>query len=173
MRITLIVFLFFAFCTKVAGQASTDTASGDVPIIYGDRLKVFLDSLKTKVLADTAKFSVADLIFTANGRRNTKAYSQLFIVNGSYIYKLDIIKGLEVAEFVNEILDDKKVKSITYIDSSKASEHFGENAWQGIMLITMFDKARFKPTVAGLVLRKNKSGDNFTARKKGELLIHD
>jgi hypothetical protein len=159
--------------TTVFGQNSSDTGKNYVPVIYGHRLKTFLDSLKSQVLTDTAKFKQTDLIFTAIGRRNTKPYSPLFIVNGAYIYKLDIINGSEVVSFINEILDDKKVKSLTYIDSSKASEHFGQNAWQGVILITMFDKAKFNPKVAGLTLRKNKSGDNYTVRKKNEILIRD
>ena len=113
--------------TTVFGQNSTDTSKSYVPVIYGDRLKPFLDSLKLQVLTDTAKFKQTDLIFTAIGRQNAKPYSPLFIVNGAYIYKLDIINGSEVISFVNEILDDKKIKSLTYIDSSKASEHFGQN----------------------------------------------
>ena len=159
--------------TTVFGQNSTDTSKSYVPVIYGDRLKPFLDSLKLQVLTDTAKFKQTDLIFTAIGRQNAKPYSPLFIVNGAYIYKLDIINGSEVISFVNEILDDKKIKSLTYIDSSKASEHFGQNAWQGVIVITMFDKAKFNPKVAGLTLRKNKSGDNYTVRKKNEILIRD
>lgn len=172
MRATL--FILFSFMlTTVFGQNSTDMGKSYVPVIYGHRLKTFLDSLKSQVFTDTAKFKQTDLIFTAIGRRNTKPYSPLFIVNGAYIYKLDIINGSEVVSFINEILDDKKVKSLTYIDSSKASEHFGQNAWQGVILITMFDKAKFNPKVAGLTLRKNKSGDNYTVRKKNEILIRD
>ena len=144
-----------------------------MPVFYGDRLKPFLDSLKTQLFADTAKFKQTDLVFTTRGRQNAKPYSPLFIINGAYIYKLDIVSGSQVVSFVNEILDDKKIKSITYIDSSKASEHFGQNAWQGVILITMFEKAKFNPKVAGLTMRKNKSGDNFTVRKKDEIFIRD
>ena len=172
MRAILLI-LFSLMLTTVFGQNSTDTSKSYVPVIYGDRLKPFLDSLKLQVLTDTAKFKQTDLIFTAIGRQNAKPYSPLFIVNGAYIYKLDIINGSEVISFVNEILDDKKIKSLTYIDSSKASEHFGQNAWQGVIVITMFDKAKFNPKVAGLTLRKNKSGDNYTVRKKNEILIRD
>jgi len=159
--------------TTVCGQNSDDTAKSYVPIIYGDRLKPFLDSLKIQIFVDTTKFKQTDLIFTTLGRRNVKPFSPLFIINGAYIYKLDIVSGSQVVEFAKEILDDKKIKSITYIDSTKASEHFGQNAWQGVILLTMFGKARFNPKIAGLTLRKNKSGDNFTQRKNGEILIRD
>ena len=141
--------------------------------LTNNRLLPFLDSLKTQLLADTIKFKQTDLVFTATGRRNAKPYSPLFIINGAYIYKLDIVNGSQVVSFVNEILDAKKIKSINYIDSTKASEHFGQNAWQGVILITMLDKVKFNPKVGGLTIVKNKSGDNFTVRKKDEILLHD
>jgi hypothetical protein len=170
MRVTLLIISFFTL-TTVLGQSSADTAY--VPVIYGDRLKWFVDSLKKDILADTAKFNEADLIYTASGRRNSKSYSKLFIVNGSYIYKLDIVSPKEVVEFANELLDPKKIKSLTVLDSSKASPLFGPDTWNGIVLITMWDKTKFNPKVAGLTLNRKKSGDNFTERKKGELLIRN
>jgi hypothetical protein len=170
---TALLTLFTFVLTIVFGQNPNDTAKSNVPVIYGDRLKPFIDSLKNQLLIDTVRFRQTDLIFIASGRRNAKPYSPLFIVGSAYIYKLDIVSGSEVAAFAKEILDDKKIKYITYIDSSKASEQFGQNAWQGVILITMYDKAKFNPKVAGLTLRKNKSGDNFTVRKSGEILIRD
>lgn len=172
MRTTLLIIFSFIL-TTVCGQNSADTSKNYVPIIYGDRLKPFLDSLKIQTFTDTTKFKQTDLIFTTLGRQNAKPYSPLFIINGAYIYKLDIVSSSQVVKFVKEILDDKKIKSITYIDSSKASEHFGQNAWQGVILITMFDKAKFNPKIAGLTTHKNKSGDNYTVRKKNEILIRD
>jgi hypothetical protein len=172
MRTSLLILFTFVLITAV-GQNFADTIKTNVPVFYGDRLKPFLDSLKTKLFTDTAKFKQTDLIFTVLGRRNTEPYSPLFIINGAYIYKLDIISGLQVVSFVNEILDNKKIKSITYIDSSQASKYFGQNAWKGVILITMFDRAKFNLKVAGLTTRKNKSGDNFTVRKKYEILIRD
>lgn len=154
-----------------SGQSSSDTAQGYVPVIYGERLEGFVDSLKKRILMDTAKFNEADLIYTASGRRNSKSYSKLIIVNGSYIYKLDIVSPKQVVEFTNELLDHKKIKSVTVLDSSKASPLFGSDTWNGVVLITIWDKARFSPKVAGLTIHKKKSGDNFTERKKGELLI--
>jgi hypothetical protein len=171
MRIIILILFTFVLST-VTGQNLTDTTKSYVPVFYGDRLKPFLDSLKTQLFTDTAKFKQADLVFTATGRRNTKPYSPLFIINSAYIYKLDIISGSQVVSFANEILDDKKIKSISFIDKKKASELFGQNAWQGVILITMFDKAKFNPKVAGLTIQK-KSGDNFTVRKKDEILIRD
>ena len=159
--------------TTVCGQNLVDTTNSYVPLLYGEKLKPFLDSLKSQLLTDTIKFKQTGLIFTTIGRRNANPYSPLLIINSAYIYKLDIVSGSEVAEFTQEILDDRKIKSITYIDSSKASEHFGQNAWQGVIVITMYDKAKFNPKVAGLTFNKNKSGDNYTTRRENEILIRD
>jgi hypothetical protein len=172
MRTILSILIIFTV-TNVAGQNWPETVKNHAPAIYGEQLTVFLDSLRNGVLKDTVKFQPADLIFTALGRPNTKPYSPLFIINGAYLYKLDIINGSQVVTFVNEMLDDKKIKSVTVLDSSKAPELLGRNARQGVILITTFDKARFNPKVAGLVLRKNKTGNNFTARRKGEMLIRE
>ena len=170
MRVTLLIISFFTL-TTVLGQSSVDTPY--VPVIYGDRLKAFVDSLKKAILSDTAKFNEAELIYTASGRRNSKSYSKLFIVNGSYIYKLDIVSPKEVVEFTNELLDPKKIKSLTVLDGSKASPLFGPDTWNGIVLITMWDKAKFNPKVSGLTLHRKNQGDNFTQRKKDELLIRN
>ena len=174
MRTTLITVIFFVCWTSVAGQTTADTTVGYVPVIYGDRLKDFVDSLKGRILADTSKFNQVDLVFKASGRQNSKPYSKLFVVNHNYVYKLDIVKGKEVLEFANEILDCKKIKSITIIDSTIVSaEFYGAKGMRGVILITMWDNAIFNPQVAGLTLNNKKWGDNFTQRKKGDILIPD
>ena len=172
MRTALLIIICFIVKT-VSGQFSKDTAQSYVPVIYGERLEGFVDSLKKKILADTAKFTDADLFYTATGRRNARSYSKLFIVNGSYIYKLDIVSSKEVVAFTNEFLDPKKIKSLTLLDSTKASPIIGPDARNGIVVMTMWDKAKFNPKVAGLTLNRKKSGDNFILRKKGELLIRN
>jgi hypothetical protein len=172
MRITLLILSCF-FLATVSGQSSIDSTIRYVPVIYGERLITFVDSLKRQILADTIKFNEADLVYTASGRSNAKPYSKLFLVDGRYLYKLDIVKPKEVIDFTNEILDSKKIKSVTIVDSTKASPLFGPNTWNGIIVITMFDKAKFNPKVAGLTMLRKKQGDNFTERRKGELLIRN
>jgi hypothetical protein len=161
MKPNLLIILCFLFKT-VSGQSAPDTAQSYVPVIYGERLEGYVDSLKKSILADTAKFNETDLRYTASGKRNTKSYSKLFIINGSYIYKLDIVSPKEVVEFTNELLDHKKIKSLTLLDSSQTSPLFGPDTWNGMVLITMWDQAKFNPKVAGLTMNKKKSGDNFT-----------
>jgi len=84
MQTNLLIFFFF-ISTIVSGQNVTDTSS--------NRMMKVLDGIRIQMLDDTAKYNPADIIFTARGRRNTKPYSPMFIINGAYIYKLDIIKG--------------------------------------------------------------------------------
>mgnify|MGYP000885099572 CR=1 FL=1 len=172
MRTILLIFLIFSIRTTTA-QNGTDTIKNYPSILYGDNLKLWLDSLKNHLLADTANFKETDLLFTAAGRRNTKTYCPLFIVNGSYFYKLDIVNGSQVMEFINEILDCKKIKSASLFDSSKAISLFAQDAIRGVIAITMLDKVKFNPKVAGLTLHKKNSGDNFTKRKKSEILLHE
>ncbi len=173
MRKTLLIVFSLVMLTNVSAQTPKDITHTYKRDIDGDKLRVFLDSLNREILIDTAKFNALDLVFTTSGRRNKKPYSKLFVINGTYLYKLDIINGSEVLEFLNEVLDYKKIKSLSYIDSSKSSEYFGPNAWQGVIVITISDSAKFNPKIAGLTLRKNKSGDNFTTKKEGEILIRD
>jgi hypothetical protein len=172
MRIALIIIIL-AFHISVAGQTTSDTSNSNVPVIYGERLSSFVDSLKHQVLTDTSKFYQGELIFTAEGRQHTKPYSKLFIINGRYLYKMDIVKPKEVVDFASEIFDYKKIKSITIVDSSKVSTLLGQNARQGVILIAMYDNAKFNPKVAGLKMFNRKTGDNFSQRNKGELLIRN
>jgi hypothetical protein len=75
---------------------------------------------------------------------------------------LDIVSPKEVVEFANELLDHKKIKSLTILDSSQTSTLFGPDTWNGMVLITMWDQAKFNSKVAGLTMNKKKSGDTFT-----------
>lgn len=172
MRVTGLLLLFFV-CTHAVGQQTTATAKKHAPVLYSDSLNHWVDSFKAQILADTIKFREADLVFTAAGRRNVKPYSPLFIVNRSYMYKLDIVPGAEVAAFVQKILDPRKIRSIEYFDSSKSRPAFGSDGNCGVVMITMLDKASFNPGVAGLALYKNNTGNNFTTRKQGELFIRE
>ena len=170
MRATLLI-ISILILTTTSGQTLQFTTKRDVPVIYGDKLKGFVDSLKEQILVDTLKFLKADLIYTESGTLNSKAYSKLFIVNGSYIYKLDIVDPQKVLEFANEILDHNKIKSLTILDSSKSSPFFGPDTWNGIVLITMWDRAKYNPKVGELTIRRKHSGDNFTVKKKGSYSI--
>lgn len=170
MRITLLAVLCFLWAAGSV-QAQADPAPGHVPVIYGERLPGFLDSLRRQVLADTSRFNQADVVFTAAGRLNLHAYAKLFIVNGRYSYKLDIVAPQQVVTFTEEVLSPEKVKSITVLDRAKTTPLFGPAASNGVVLITLFDEAKFEPRVAGGVVSKKGGGDNFSQRRKGELLI--
>lgn len=168
-----ILLIFFTLVHTVASGQGSDPLQSPAVSVEDHRLELFVDSLRRKVLADTVRFNPRDLVFTSIGRRNTNGYSNLYIVNGSFLYKLDIVENSAVLQFANQLLDRRIIKQISYMSGTEASKRFGRNAWNGLVVITTVDNARFEPCVAGLVLRSNNSGDNFTTRKENEVLIQE
>ena len=136
--------------------------------------RVQIDSLVQEIYRDTIKFNEHDLVFTQIGRRNTNSYSMLYVVNGAYLYMLDIISSDKVVEFVNEILDTEKIESIGILSKENASTFFGGvRAQNGIVAIVLKKNVKFNPLVAGLTETGKNSGDNFTKRNDNELLIRE
>ncbi|MCO6164063.1 hypothetical protein [Flavobacterium sp. NRK F7] len=135
--------------------------------------KQVLENLKSEIYLDTIKFDKKDIVFTALGRENLKPYSKVYIVDGQYLYKLDIIESKLVLEFINEILDVEKIESIEVIEKEKASTLFGGNAKNGVVAIRMKRKVNYNPKVAGLILTEKKYGTNFSQIKEGELQIRN
>jgi hypothetical protein len=130
-----------------------------------------IDSLTQVIYRDTVKFDKKDLVFDIVGRRNINPYSMLYMVNGAYMYKLDIISPEQVIEFVNEFMDAEKVKGIGVIPKEKVGMIFGSHAVNGIVAILLKKKAKLNPFVAGLTKTEKKSGDNFSQRNDNEILI--
>jgi hypothetical protein len=139
-----------------------------------------IDSLKQAIYQDTIKYDENDLIFNAAlGRMNKNSYSMLYIVNGSYLYMLDIITSDKVLEFANEILDVDKIDDICIIPTEAAVGFEGVRATNGVVVISLKKNVKFNPIVAGLEERDVKYkrkifrvGDNFTKRKENEMMLH-
>jgi hypothetical protein len=72
--------------------------------LRGKKVDSFVDSLRSAIIRDTTKFSRADLLHLSIGTFNKKDYSPLFIVDQVYSYKLDIISGKLVKQFLDSIL---------------------------------------------------------------------
>jgi hypothetical protein len=170
MRLFLTIFVFLLFTATASGQSALDSVFNTNDHIEGERLLGFVDSLKKAILADTSNFNRSDLKHTAIGTFNTKPYSKLYIINSRYSYKLDIIEPKQVLEFVNEVLDGRKVKQILLLDGHIASPYFGTHAGNGAVVITLTDGAKFNPRIGGLI---KKSDNNFGQRRKGELMIRE
>ncbi len=131
--------------------------------------KELVDSLKQEIYRDTTKFDEKDLVFTSIGRKNMNPYSMLYIVNGAYIYKLDIISSDQVIEFVNEFLDIDKIEGISILQKEKARAVFdGIHAQNGVVVIALKKEIKFKPLIAGLKKTGRNNGDNFTTRNDNE-----
>jgi hypothetical protein len=131
--------------------------------------KIQVDNLIQKIYQDTVKFNRESLVFTQIGRRNVNSYSMLYIVNGAYLYMLDIISSDKVVEFVDKILAVDNIKSIVVLPKEKAIGLGGIRAQNGIVAIQLKKEVKFN--VAGLDFTKNNSGNNFSKRKDNELKI--
>ena len=132
-----------------------------------------VDSLIQKIYRDTIRFDEKDLVFTQIGRKNINSYSMLYVVNGAYMYMLDIVSSDKVVEFANEILDIYKIESIGILPKEKTQTLCGVRAQNGIVLIVLKKNAKFNPLVAGFNFTGNKSGDNFSKRNDNELMIQE
>ena len=132
-----------------------------------------IENTKIEIYQDTSKFDRKDLIFTSLGRNNANSYSKLYFIDGRYLYKLDVINGKDVSQFVIEYLHDDKIDSITLISKEVSTATFGEFGKNGIVVIAIKKKIKYNPKIAGLRLDSRKSGTNFTQRNEGELLIRN
>ena len=158
----LTVFAFFTLSCK-----STKT------IAQAEYTQTMIDSLKHEIYQDTVKFNEKDLIFTQIGRRNVNSYSMLYLVNGVFLYMLDIIPSDKVVEFVSEFLNSDKIESIGIIPKEKAYMFGGVRAQNGLVVIRLKKKVKFNPLVAGFEKRGENSGDNFSKRRANELMIRE
>ena len=140
-------------------------------VVKGHEVKIYLDSLKRIILLDTIKFSRKDLIHSnMQTTYNTKPYSPLFVIE-KYLYKLDIIEGNLVKDFVDEILNDEKIESLIIIESHRAISLFGSNAEGGVIWMTPKKKQKINYKIAGLKKVRKRTWNNFDQRKIGEIQI--
>ena len=135
--------------------------------------RILIDSLVQEIYRDTIKFNEHDLVFTQIGRRNTNSYSMLYVVNGAYLYMLDIISSDKVVEFVNEIIVAEKIEDIVVLPKEKAREFGRVRAQNGVVAIVLKKNAKFNPLVSGFNLAGSNGGDNFSKRNDNELMIRE
>lgn len=122
------------------------------------------------MLNDTVKYNRGDLFHNSIGTHNRNGYSKLYQINGVYSYKLDIVSGSLVKEFIDEFLKTEKVKSISILENSQSQAIYGTFGNYGCILIRI--KKKFNPEVAGLK-PTSVGGSNFDQRKSGELIIRE
>jgi hypothetical protein len=120
----------------------------------------FIDSIRAKTISDTSKFNKNDIVLTPKGFINKHSYSPLFFINILFKYKLDIVDGSNVVSFLNEMLVDDKIESITLLEEPKSLKIFGEHGKNGVIMIQMKDISKINLNVAGFKRIRTK-GDNF------------
>ncbi|WP_430965326.1 hypothetical protein [Spongiimicrobium sp. 2-473A-2-J] len=168
---------FLLLITLSSGICSlAQSESREIPSkkIAAENIKGFVDSLRQKILVDTIRFDRKDLIHHNGRTKNKKPYSMLITVNMKYNYRLDIVKGKLVKEFVDKILDSDHIDSIHYITKENAPTLEGSTAKGGWILIDFKPKTKLNLEVGGLKYRKGKKrkgGDNYLQRKEGEIMI--
>jgi len=135
--------------------------------------RILVDSLIQEIYRDTIRFEEKDLVFTQIGRRNINSYSMLYVVNGAYLYMLDIVSPDKVFEFATEFLDINRIESISILPKEKASVLGGVRAQNGIVLIVLKKNLKFNPLVAGFNFIGSGGGDNFSKRNDNELMLRE
>jgi len=135
--------------------------------------RILIDNLIQEIYRDTIRFDEKDLVFTQIGRRNINSYSMLYVINGIYLYMLDIVSSDKVDEFANEFLDIHKIESVSIMPKEKAITFGGVRAQNGIVSIVLKKNAKFNPLVAGFNFVGSGGGDNFSKRNDNELMIQE
>jgi hypothetical protein len=128
-----------------------------------NEMEKFLDSLRDTIAKDTSRFKRSDLIYSSIGALNKNPYSPLFIVNKKYKYKLDIVSGQKVMEFIDEFLNTDKIESIIFFNSKAGIAVYGDLGKSGVLLITIKKAAKVNYHVSGFQMYKDQSlgGNNF------------
>ena len=139
MRFIVLAFWVAPFINTYA-QVTTGVETMSTKTIADKNIGPFLDSVKAKLFSDTLKFNRKDLTHSSLGTLNSKSYSSLFVVNGNYQYKLDIVNGSDVAMFVNEILVKSKVASVYTMPVSASQAIFGIRGMNGAVFIMLDEK---------------------------------
>ncbi|HSC37192.1 MAG TPA: hypothetical protein VLD19_04950 [Chitinophagaceae bacterium] len=132
-------------------------------VIDKDSIAPFVSRLKEKIVNDTIKFSRSELVKSSIGALNKQSYSDLFVINGKYRYKMDVIDSRKVLEFINEFLVADKISHMSLLAQDDSYAVYGELGKNRTILIEMRNKKKINFSAAGF--RKSKyGGDNFAQR---------
>ncbi|WP_316771248.1 hypothetical protein [Pedobacter frigiditerrae] len=168
-----VIIIFVLITTVVLGQKPSINKL-DIKTISNDKMEDFVDSLKKKITSDTANFDRNDLIHNGVFTRNIKPYSSLYCIDDKYVYKLDIIDGKGVLEFVNQYLDVKKVGAIIIMNPEDSQRLYGSHGTLGLIFIYIRKGTVYNPDIAGLKRKaKRDGGDNFWQKKPNEIILRN
>jgi len=172
-KLISLLFIFGFLNTNGQNQEPVLQKTSSTKILK-DSLNIFVENLKKDILNDTLKFDKKDLIALNEHTENTKRYSKMYLVDMKYIYRLDIVDNEKVKEFVNEILNIKKIETISISENNSCCSVFGKNGTNGCVFITTKKKSKVNYKVAGLkYYKKSKMGMNLDQTQNGELMIRN
>ena len=140
----------------------------------GERMKVFIDSLRQKTLYDSLRFDRKDLSHKNGHTYNNKAYGILISFELRYMYRTDIVEPWQVKEFAMELLRPEIIESIIYVKGEDAPIFSGYMSKDGWIDIVLKPNAKVDFEVGGLKYRRGtrkRAGDNFLQQRSGEVMI--
>jgi len=151
MKIYFIVILIAIKSSVFAQQVKIRKATEPYKTIPTAQIVPYLDSLKTVILADTVKFNVIDLYQDGSQTRTRNGYSKLFVIDNKYSYRLDIIPGNQVREFIKEFFVPGSIETIIdYMESAGAAAIYGSRADFGAIYIQIKKGVKYNPKVGGI-----------------------
>ena len=115
-----------------------------------DQIAQFIDSLQAVIISDTAKFDVKQLYKDHGVIKNKKGYSKLFVIDNKYSYRLDMIDGPKVMEFVKEFFIPASIETIVEFFEPGATAIYGSRADLGAVYIQMKKGVKYNPRVGGI-----------------------
>lgn len=161
MKVTVLALVIIALFVKDIYAQGCSQKSEIFRVPDRDLWRI-TDSLKGKLLSDTIHYNRKNLVHSSIGTMNKKPYSPLVIINKRFNYKLDIVPGVLVKEFTDNILKRDNIKAMYILSEQVGLATHGEYGKKGIIFIELkrIQKVNFK--IAGFKMSRDKLwGNNF------------
>jgi hypothetical protein len=97
--------------------------------------------------------------------------SKLVLINGTYLFKPDILAPESLTEFLDEVFVESKIKEIAVIDREWASTHFDGDARNGVVAILSEEKVMFSLEVLSCALNERIPLPSLDQNKKGNYYL--
>jgi hypothetical protein len=150
MKIYFIVLLVCLSYVVSAQQKESPQEQRTSITILPAEIPHFLDSVKTVIINDTSRYDAKQLYQEDGVTRNKAGYSKLFVIDNKYSYRLDVINGAKVMEFIKEFFVPESIETIVDFIGSGAAAIYGKRADLGAVYIQMKKGVKYNPRVGGI-----------------------
>lgn len=123
-----------------------------------------IDSLRNEFLNDTTKFLKSDLVVTERGLKNINEYSKLIVIDGTYIFRPELLETKILEKLITEIFVDSKIEDIVLFEKEKASILFDGPARNGMVLIRLKKNTTLPSDILDL-----SSNDNYPLKDVSDI----